>query len=89
MLSLAKFKPVSLHAGKDTGKTGTVARLAENSAFFVVAPPTALNVKMDSTCLWVLEATARVAQRDARRVLLLHVHIVSITIGLRVGTVLV
>jgi hypothetical protein len=51
MLSLVKFKPVSLHAGKDTGKTGIVARLAENSAFFVVAPPTALNVKMDSTCL--------------------------------------
>lgn len=51
MLSLVKFKPVSLHAGKDTGKMGIVARLAENSAFFVVAPPTALNVKMDSTCL--------------------------------------
>jgi len=51
MLSLAKPRPVSLRACRDTGKMGIVARLADNFAFFVVVPLTASNAKMDFTFL--------------------------------------
>lgn len=47
MLSLVRLKLVYHRAGRDTGKMGIVARLADNFVFFVAAPPTALNVKMD------------------------------------------
>ena len=51
MLSLARLKLVYHRAGRDTDKMGIVARLADNFVFFVAAPPTALNVKMDFTYL--------------------------------------